>query len=889
MAVSYIGGASAASTTVSLPAGTAAGDLALVIAHRTNATPPTVATGWISDDSGSGGSGGSAHSSALGWKILAAADITAGNVGTWTNATGVQVGVYRGASRFQRNGITANLATSTTLTLKAQTGLATGSWQVGVAAHRGSGANTVKSRTFTNYTNRSSGFTNADQGLWDSNGTTAGLAIQTATVSTSSGHEEWTGEIVVSPLAIPGAIYHFDHTDTSTITQVSGAVSAVATKSGHPVSVVQAASANKPVSGTRTMNALNVIDFDGSDDFLDLDITDLAQPFTIMAVFQGDVGYYQDTFPEWNWSSGTTEQWAEFFSGTLTASTDFPEVGSYSLKHVQTGGGNAWFRYSPGWGFGTGDRDMVLTPAPSAYPGLLTNFFADLRVSAASRWGIATVDYYNSAGQWISQAAGTNTALTSGAYTRVGCESVAPAGAVSAGLTIKVASTADGLGAIPLGEAIYLDEAWYVPEFTVVGDGSQLEMFLHDIVAFSSGAFSWQGAGLAHNRNPALLVGVFGGDGTTVGSGRSFARSLHGTGSQSSGFGTSALTRLRVGSRSNNTWFYNGTIAEWMVWPFALTAAQAATEAEEMRAKYNLAVRVVTGLASGTGAANPPSPSVKPNAGTASGTGTAHQPTVSALGSGTMAPAGLASGTGAALAPSVKVSANAGLAAGTGAAQTPTVTVKPSAGAATGTGAAQNPSTSIKPSAGLAAGTGAALQPSASVKANVGLATGTGQAFMPVVQIPGGISVPAETATGTGAAQNPSASVKPNAGAAAGTGAANQPSVVSAPTTNAPAGLSSGVGIAFQPTVVAIPHVSAPAGLASGTGSAGSPSVSIKANAGLADGVGTAFAPTVTTVTEPVGGVGDATLLDPIPRAALLDEPENTATLVDAGSPESEL
>ena len=81
----------------------------------------------------------------------------------------------------------------------------------------------------------------------------------------------------------------FDASDESTITDTGGAVDTWADKSGNGYDVTQATAANKPTTGTRTMNGLNVLDFDGSSDYLQgaFGVT-LSQPNTIFAVFHND-------------------------------------------------------------------------------------------------------------------------------------------------------------------------------------------------------------------------------------------------------------------------------------------------------------------------------------------------------------------------------------------------------------------------------------------------------------------------------------------------------------------------------------------------------------------------------------------------------------------------
>lgn len=59
-----------------------------------------------------------------------------------------------------------------------------------------------------------------------------------------------------------------DPTDTSTITESSGSVSLVADKSGSGNNASQPTGANQPTTGTHTINSLNVLKYDGTNDSL---------------------------------------------------------------------------------------------------------------------------------------------------------------------------------------------------------------------------------------------------------------------------------------------------------------------------------------------------------------------------------------------------------------------------------------------------------------------------------------------------------------------------------------------------------------------------------------------------------------------------------------------
>jgi len=69
-----------------------------------------------------------------------------------------------------------------------------------------------------------------------------------------------------SPVA--GYTAWFDAADTATITVSGSAVSQWNDKSANAYNLTQGTAANRPLSGTRTINSKNVIDFDGTNDFL---------------------------------------------------------------------------------------------------------------------------------------------------------------------------------------------------------------------------------------------------------------------------------------------------------------------------------------------------------------------------------------------------------------------------------------------------------------------------------------------------------------------------------------------------------------------------------------------------------------------------------------------
>jgi hypothetical protein len=95
---------------------------------------------------------------------------------------------------------------------------------------------------------------------------------------------------VWTPLELSPDLW-LDAADTTTITASSGSVSQWNDKSGNGRNFTQGTGGNQPTTGTRTQNGLNVLDFDGTDDFLEggdiLDI--LTNSATIVVVTKLDV------------------------------------------------------------------------------------------------------------------------------------------------------------------------------------------------------------------------------------------------------------------------------------------------------------------------------------------------------------------------------------------------------------------------------------------------------------------------------------------------------------------------------------------------------------------------------------------------------------------------
>lgn len=96
---------------------------------------------------------------------------------------------------------------------------------------------------------------------------------------------------------VAGYVAWYDASDLASITESGGAVSQWNDKSGNGHHVSQSTAAQKPTTGTRTQNSLNVIDFQGtnsggSDDTLEVTGRTIAsQPGTVFLVAKGDGGH----------------------------------------------------------------------------------------------------------------------------------------------------------------------------------------------------------------------------------------------------------------------------------------------------------------------------------------------------------------------------------------------------------------------------------------------------------------------------------------------------------------------------------------------------------------------------------------------------------------------
>ncbi len=105
------------------------------------------------------------------------------------------------------------------------------------------------------------------------------------------GHRHFTSSAppVFSPASIPDLALWLDAAEASSITAAAGAVSQWSDKSGNGYHAVQSSSGARPKTATRSLNSLNVIEFDGSDDGFNVSpVPDISGAHTMFVVAATD-------------------------------------------------------------------------------------------------------------------------------------------------------------------------------------------------------------------------------------------------------------------------------------------------------------------------------------------------------------------------------------------------------------------------------------------------------------------------------------------------------------------------------------------------------------------------------------------------------------------------
>lgn len=180
MAISFVGAASAAATSLTLPTHQA-GDMLLLFAYRSGSTtPPTVPTGWTVVNQ----AGNNNNAAVLAYRVATGAGTASG---TWANATHISTSAYRSSSGTLQLGATAadggsgDILSYSGLTLQDADG---SSWVAAFGGHRQ--ATNVETAP-SGMTNRTSTATAGESAAHDTNAGVTTWTVKTVTVSPSSG------------------------------------------------------------------------------------------------------------------------------------------------------------------------------------------------------------------------------------------------------------------------------------------------------------------------------------------------------------------------------------------------------------------------------------------------------------------------------------------------------------------------------------------------------------------------------------------------------------------------------------------------------------------------------------------------------------------------------
>ena len=204
MALSYVGGA-AGTNTVTFPS-FQNGDLAIMFAFRDgNATNPTIPAGWTTITNTTDGT---LCSISVAWRRL----ITGATSGTFTNASRVVCGVWRGAEPFitpigANKGVGANTTKTLSYTTFTMSRTNSTSWVVGFIGHRSIDVTCETPPSGMTY--RTGGVdATAEAQFHDTNGAVNSWATTTVSASgTAAAWQTYTLEILAMPDQLPAESY----------------------------------------------------------------------------------------------------------------------------------------------------------------------------------------------------------------------------------------------------------------------------------------------------------------------------------------------------------------------------------------------------------------------------------------------------------------------------------------------------------------------------------------------------------------------------------------------------------------------------------------------------------------------------------------------------------
>ena len=212
-----------------------------------------------------------------------------------------------------------------------------------------------------------------------------------------------------SPLDLSPVVW-LDASDTSTITEVGGAVSQWDDKSGNGNDVVQATAALQPTTGTRTVNSLNVLDF--TSDALSVSYASSINqpgyvflvasfdslPASTMILFDSNTGtrwqLYKSTSNNWTMNGGSivTGSAADTNVNVITATFDGASSSVY-VNQVSKVSGDAGSSAMTGLVVGAGaalgaNHDGIIAEMIIVSGTLTAGEISDTESYLADKWGI---------------------------------------------------------------------------------------------------------------------------------------------------------------------------------------------------------------------------------------------------------------------------------------------------------------------------------------------------------------------------------------------------------------------------------------------------------------------------------------------------------------------
>lgn len=186
----------------------------------------------------------------------------------------------------------------------------------------------------------------------------------------------WTPAPTFQPGSISGLALWLDASDLTTITESSGAVSQWNDKSGNARHVSQGTAAQQPTTGSSTLNGLNVISFDGSNDNLRtsngaLELATLTCVALIRSntTFRSMLGVSQaattHTSPFWRWTifHDGSQTMSIRLNGTNSAAAAPPGTDVPRILILDSGVGDLWVN-----GMRTVDAAGVTLTYPNSTP-----------------------------------------------------------------------------------------------------------------------------------------------------------------------------------------------------------------------------------------------------------------------------------------------------------------------------------------------------------------------------------------------------------------------------------------------------------------------------------------------------------------------------------------